>query len=97
MALLAKQQYKRMKTSYKLYMLSAYLSSLFPVGIVRLQFMTLDSIAGIYFPLIMAKPVLFFFFAPILWLMGVALMNLVAQQHISADCVDPCLDQGFWD
>lgn len=43
-----------------------------------LQFMTLDSIAGIYFPLIMAKPVLFFFFAPILWLMGVALMNLVA-------------------
>eukprot|EP00435_Cladocopium_sp_Y103_P014152 s441_g3.t1 len=43
-----------------------------------LQFMTMDSIAGIYFPLIMAKPVLFFFFAPILWLMGVALMNLVA-------------------
>ena len=51
--------------------------------------MTMDSIAGIYFPLIMAKPVLFFFFAPILWLMGVALMNLVAQQHIH------WLDQGF--
>jgi len=42
-----------------------------------LQFVTMDSIADVYFPLIMAKPWLLIYFMPILLFFSVALMNLV--------------------
>ena len=42
-----------------------------------IQFVTLDSISEIYFPLIMNKPWLCFFFMPILVFLSVGLMNLV--------------------
>ncbi|CAE7463750.1 Catsper1 [Symbiodinium natans] len=41
------------------------------------QFVTLDSVAGVYFPLIVAKPYLAFFFLPVLIIVSVGLMNLV--------------------
>ena len=42
-----------------------------------LQFVTLDDVADVYFPLIMAKPYLCAFFFPILMFISVGLMNLV--------------------
>ncbi|CAJ1435623.1 unnamed protein product [Effrenium voratum] len=42
-----------------------------------LQFATLDSIAQVYFPLIMVKEWLLFFFLPIMLFLSIALMNLV--------------------
>ncbi|CAE7554920.1 scn4aa [Symbiodinium sp. CCMP2456] len=50
---------------------------LFKAALTFLQFVTLDSIAAIYFPLIMSKPELFAFFAPILMFISIGLMNLV--------------------
>lgn len=41
------------------------------------QFVSLDSIAGVYFPLIMAKPWLAIYFMPLMVLIPIGLMNLV--------------------
>ncbi|CAE7538617.1 Catsper1, partial [Symbiodinium pilosum] len=41
------------------------------------QFMTLDSVAGVYFPLIERRPYLAMFFLPLLVIISIGLMNLV--------------------
>jgi len=49
-----------------------------PTSILTLvQFVTLDSIAAVYFPLMQAKPELVFFFVPIGLVVSIGLMNLV--------------------
>ncbi|CAE7259091.1 scn4aa [Symbiodinium natans] len=50
---------------------------LFKAALTFLQFVTMDSIASVYFPLLMLKPQLFAFFAPILMFISIGLMNLV--------------------
>jgi len=42
-----------------------------------LQFVTLDAIGSVYYPLVMEKPILFFYFLPLLMFLSIALMNLV--------------------
>ena len=42
------------------------------------QFVTLDSIAAVYYPLIMSRPWLLCYFLPVMVLISVGLMNLVA-------------------
>lgn len=42
-----------------------------------LQFVTLDGIAEVYFPLVVKKPVLMIYFLPLLMFLSIALMNLV--------------------
>jgi len=54
-----------------------YFASL-PTSILTLvQFVTLDSIAAVYFPLMQVKPTLVFFFLPIGLIISIGLMNLV--------------------
>ena len=54
-----------------------YFASL-PTSILTLvQFVTLDSIAAVYFPLMQVKPTLVFFFLPIGLVVSIGLMNLV--------------------
>ncbi|OLP94403.1 Voltage-dependent T-type calcium channel subunit alpha-1H [Symbiodinium microadriaticum] len=49
-----------------------------PTSILTLlQFVTLDSVAAIYYPLLVVRPLLIIFFAPILVIVSVGLMNLV--------------------
>ncbi|CAE7551710.1 unnamed protein product [Symbiodinium natans] len=49
-----------------------------PTSILTLaQFVTLDSIAEVYFPIIVAQPLLFIFFLPILMFVSITLMNLI--------------------
>mmetsp|Transcript_49922 Transcript_49922/g.117505 ORF Transcript_49922/g.117505 Transcript_49922/m.117505 type:complete len:547 (+) Transcript_49922:65-1705(+) len=45
--------------------------------ITLIQFVTLDSIAAVYYPLVQAKPYLLVIFAPMLIVISVGLMNLV--------------------
>mmetsp|Transcript_41553 Transcript_41553/g.96734 ORF Transcript_41553/g.96734 Transcript_41553/m.96734 type:complete len:575 (+) Transcript_41553:68-1792(+) len=54
-----------------------HFTGLFKASLTFLQFATLDSIAGVYYPLIMVKPELFCFFAPMLIFISIGLMNLV--------------------
>lgn len=42
-----------------------------------LQFVTMDAIANVYYPLVMAKPVLIIYFLPLLMFLSIGLMNLV--------------------
>lgn len=59
-----------------------------PTSILTLcQFVTLDSIAAVYFPLMMARPLLFFFFVPLGLIISIGLMNLV-----TAVLVENCLE-----
>jgi Ca2+-binding EF-hand superfamily protein len=51
--------------------------SLWQTFITLFQFVTLDSIASVYTPLIMERPLLMFYFFPILFLVSLALMNVV--------------------
>jgi len=56
----------------------AYSFGSVPRAILTLvQFVTMDSIAGVYFPLIMAKPWLAIYFMPLMVLISIGLMNLV--------------------
>ncbi|CAK8999390.1 unnamed protein product [Durusdinium trenchii] len=52
-------------------------SSLPKATLTLLQFVTLDGIANIYFPLVMQKPFLIIYFLPLLMFLSIALMNLV--------------------
>ncbi|CAK8999380.1 unnamed protein product [Durusdinium trenchii] len=52
-------------------------SSLPRATLTLLQFVTLDGIANIYYPLVMAKPILIVYFLPLLLFLSIALMNLV--------------------
>jgi len=51
--------------------------SLFASILTLFQFVTLDSVAGIYYPIVMQKPGLLMFFVPILIIISIGLMNLV--------------------
>lgn len=54
-----------------------FFSSL-PRAILTLtQFVTLDSIAAVYYPLIVQKPLLILYFGPILFIVSIGLMNLI--------------------
>mmetsp|Transcript_68220 Transcript_68220/g.134806 ORF Transcript_68220/g.134806 Transcript_68220/m.134806 type:complete len:526 (-) Transcript_68220:223-1800(-) len=57
-----------------------------------LQFVTIDSISGMYFPLIMEQPWLVIYFIPFILLVSVSLMNLV-----TAVIVEGALEQGAAD
>eukprot|EP00439_Symbiodinium_sp_Y106_P028013 s400_g3.t1 len=48
-----------------------------PTILTLLQFVTLDSVAAIYYPLVMFRPSLIIFFTPIFLFISVGLMNLV--------------------
>ncbi|CAK9072773.1 Muscle calcium channel subunit alpha-1 (MDL-alpha-1), partial [Durusdinium trenchii] len=65
-----------------------HFSSLPRSTLTLLQFVTLDAIANVYFPLIMAKPVLLIYFLPLLMFLSIALMNLV-----TAVLVEKALEQ----
>ncbi|CAK8999399.1 unnamed protein product [Durusdinium trenchii] len=52
-------------------------SSLPKATLTLLQFVTMDGIANIYFPLVMQKPFLIIYFLPLLLFLSIALMNLV--------------------
>ncbi|CAE7611891.1 CACNA1I [Symbiodinium necroappetens] len=54
-----------------------YFSGLNKTFLTLIQFVTLDSIAEVYYPLIMNKPWLTFYFMPLLIFLSVGLMNLV--------------------
>ncbi|CAJ1404237.1 unnamed protein product [Effrenium voratum] len=54
-----------------------YFANLGTSSLTLLQFVTLDSIAAIYYPLIMVRPALILFFLPILLVVSIGLMNLV--------------------
>ncbi|CAJ1327725.1 unnamed protein product [Effrenium voratum] len=55
----------------------AYFGSLPKSCLTLLQFVTVDSLASIYYPLIVEKPYLSLFFLPLMILISVCLMNLV--------------------
>jgi voltage-gated sodium channel len=63
-------------------------STLDRIILTLFQFVTLDSVAAIYLPLIRAKPVLLIFFVPIVMSISVVLMNLV-----TAVIVESALDR----
>lgn len=54
-----------------------HFSSLPRATLTLLQFVTLDAIANVYFPLVTVKPVLIIYFLPLLMFLSIALMNLV--------------------
>ncbi|CAE7338540.1 unnamed protein product [Symbiodinium natans] len=56
---------------------STYFNSLPRASLTLLQFVTLDSVAAVYSPLIMARPYLGFYFASILIFVSIGLMNLI--------------------
>eukprot|EP00435_Cladocopium_sp_Y103_P034701 s80_g9.t1 len=65
-----------------------------------LQFVTMDAIANVYYPLVMAKPVLIIYFLPLLMFLSIGLMNLVtavlvehALQHASQEAEHARLNQ----
>mmetsp|Transcript_52655 Transcript_52655/g.94511 ORF Transcript_52655/g.94511 Transcript_52655/m.94511 type:complete len:525 (+) Transcript_52655:60-1634(+) len=49
-----------------------------------IQFVTLDSVAGIYVPLVSKKPELMLYFLPIMLIVSIALMNLVTASIVDA-------------
>ncbi|CAE7490358.1 unnamed protein product, partial [Symbiodinium natans] len=51
--------------------------NLFTSILTLLQFVTLDSIAAVYYPLIVHKPLLIIYFVPIMVIVSIGLMNLV--------------------
>ncbi|CAE7230998.1 Cacna1b [Symbiodinium natans] len=54
-----------------------YFPSLPLTMVTLIQFITLDSIGAIYFPIVCVRPRLIFFFGPILMILPITLMNLV--------------------
>lgn len=65
-----------------------------------LQFVTMDAIANVYYPLVMAKPVLIIYFLPLLMFLSIGLMNLVtavlvehALEHASQEAEHARLNQ----
>jgi len=67
--------------------------STLPVTMLSLlQFVSIDGIADIYFPLVKADPVLMLFFLPFILIVSVSLMNLV-----TAVIVEGALEQGKQD
>ena len=59
------------------FIINEYFDSLGKTVMTLMQFVTLDSLATIYFPLIVARPALLCYFLPILVFVSIGLMNLV--------------------
>lgn len=57
------------------------------------RFITLDSAAGIYIPLIQAKPVLVFYFGAIILFVSIALMNLVTATLVEGALINSQKDR----
>merc|ERR1740123_876125 len=57
-----------------------------------MQFVSMDSISSIYFPLIMHEPLLIVFFLPFILVVSISLMNLV-----TAVIVEGAIEQGKTD
>jgi len=54
-----------------------YFPGLYGSMVTLLQFVTLDSVSGIYGPLVRSKPALLLYFLPILLIVSISLMNMV--------------------
>lgn len=54
-----------------------HFSTLPRATLTLLQFVTMDAIANVYFPLIVQRPILLIYFLPLLMFLSIALMNLV--------------------
>lgn len=59
------------------FIISEYFGNLGKTVMTLMQFVTMDSLATIYFPLIVEEPLLLCFFLPILIFVSIGLMNLV--------------------
>jgi len=62
--------------------------NLFATILTLFQFVTLDNMSTVYYPIVRAKPVMAFFFLPLILTVSIALMNLV-----TAMLVERALDQ----
>merc|ERR1740121_434723 len=58
------------------------------------QFVTQDSIAAVYIPLIKAKPLLLIYFIPLLIIITIALMNLVTAALVESALAHANSDRG---
>lgn len=54
-----------------------FFGNLWMTVMTLLQFVTLDSLSSIYYPLILERPVLLLFFMPMLIFVSIGLMNLI--------------------
>lgn len=58
-------------------LIDAQFSGLFSTMVTLLQFVTVDSVSGIYLPFVKESPVLLLYFLPIILIVSIALMNMV--------------------
>ncbi|CAE7774492.1 Catsper1 [Symbiodinium sp. CCMP2592] len=74
---IAKDEDLRKYDQLTMFVIDEYFSSLLVAVMTLMQFVTMDSLATIYFPLIEARPYLVLFFLPLLIFISIGLMNLV--------------------
>jgi len=74
---IAKDEDLRKYDQLTMFVIDEYFSSLLIALMTLMQFVTMDSLATIYFPLIEARPYLVLFFLPLLIFISIGLMNLV--------------------
>jgi voltage-gated sodium channel len=63
------------------------------IMLTLVQFITLDSISGFYFPMILEKPALSIYFLALVVFVGVALMNLITAMLVEAAVVSASEDK----
>ena len=91
---IAKDEDLRKYDQLTMFVIDEYFSSLLIALMTLMQFVTMDSLATIYFPLIEARPYLVLFFLPLLIFISIGLMNLVTkciQQSVVAVFLRPFL------
>ncbi|CAE7879495.1 SCN1A [Symbiodinium microadriaticum] len=74
---IAKDEDLKKHDQLTMFVIDEYFSSLMVAVMTLMQFVTMDSLATIYFPLIEARPYLVLFFLPLLIFISIGLMNLV--------------------
>ena len=84
---IAKDEDLKKHDQLTMFVIDEYFSSLMVAVMTLMQFVTMDSLATIYFPLIEARPYLVLFFLPLLIFISIGLMNLVTK----------CIQQTFVD
>merc|ERR1712176_1272952 len=72
-----------------------YLSSVPRFMLTLLQFTTGDSLSGIYFNLIIAKPALVFYFVPLVLLITLTLMNIITAVIVENALESAAADKHF--